>query len=281
MKLKNEKIEYDEKSKSYIFDFSNAKRKKITSRMTPILLNKNNFNGVGYGVLDRMGMLEKEEIDPFFTVRGAVGENLIEKYLKQEYKKYGVEIETVTFNAKDVNYDNFKSNEIYGGLIDIGIKSPDEFRATVEVKSKNEKSYDHIVGKGEMPEEEVIQGEHLAYLSHTDKLIMAYIFFTDKQESLIKSYMGTKDFDLESYNLEEMVSGLNFKPEQFKIHLKRFEIDRNIVEGKLEQAYKTLTHLVKQGKMNEVNFRDSELAYLNSLLPKKQQEQIAIDDLPF
>jgi len=280
VKLKSEKISYDELSQSYIFDFENVRIGKVTSRMYPILLGKNNWNGIGYAVLDRCKLLAKEEIDPFYMVRGALAEILVDEYIQHNYKRLGIEVVTKRFTPESVNYDMFPKDAKFGGVVDIGISKPEDKRAVVEVKSKNVKDLYRISKQGDLAIEEVMQGKFLATMSNVKKLIMAYVFFSDKQESDIKNMMNT------TQNVDEIYKALNINFQDYEYFLKSFEIDRDEILESMELAYDNLHRIVEQKMIHKSFFNDNEQKYLDELLPKKEETyetnvEITEEDLPF
>jgi len=283
VKLKKDVLfTYDEDSKSYVFHISSGvKVKKVTSRMFPILIGKNTFNGVGYGVLDRVGLLDFEPIDPFYAVRGAIAEYFVYHYLKNTYKKHGIDLIMKAFNTKASGYDVFKSNERFSGVPDIGISKPDKYRAVVEVKSKNIKSYEYIIDKKEVPEEEVLQGKMLSHLSKVDKLLIAYVFFTDEQEEAIKRAMHTikdvNDFDVPEF-CARIILGLNQVILNDKTIIK-YDINHEEVLDDMNVAYENLHRIAKDGVIHASHFTVQEQEYLDNLL--LERSGVKEEELPF
>jgi len=283
VKLKNNiEVSYNRLIESYEFDFSKAKKiGKVMSRMFPILLGKNIFNGIGYGVLDRVGFLEKEDIPPYYTVRGAVGEYLVNLFIIETYKKKSVDIVTKCFTPAMVNYDMFPKNDKFGGIVDIGISSPTDYRAVVEVKSKSLKDYDKIAVKKEPNEEEVLQGKQLAFLSSVPKLLMAFIFFNENQESNLKALVPTIK-DVYNFDVKTLVEGLRWSAKDFQIAILPYKIDREQIANEMEKSYETLHRIVKLGSISKMHFNADERQYLNDLANYEERKPIATsDDLPF
>ena len=289
MKLKEHiEVSYDKDSRAYVFDFSQAKKVgKVTSRMFPILIGKNGFNGIGYGVLDRCGFLDSEPFDTYYTVRGAIGEYFVHEYVKEMYGKRGVEIETKTFESM-ISYDGgktfygndlFKKNERFGGVVDIAIAKPVEARAVIEVKSKSAKDIEKIVTNGNYPDEEVLQGMQLACLSKVDKLLMAYIFFSEIQEKNLKALMPTIE-NVNNFDIEELVKGLRWTAKDFDIHIKKFTVNLDEVQNDMDKAYENLHRNIKLGSIHELHFTNNEIAYLDNLIRQKTGQPIE-EDTPF
>lgn len=291
MKLKDESRlkGFDELSSNYLFDFENVSVGKVTSRMFPILLGKSFWNGLGYAVLDRCKLLEREEIDSYYLVRGEIAEIMINDYLKAVYKDFGVEIVTKRFTPQSTNYDMFAKNEKFGGVVDIGISAPSDKRAVVEVKSKDlEKSYERIVKNNELDESEVLQGKFLARMSNVNKLLMGYVFFNNQHEIAIKKVMES----LGTTSAEVVIKELDLKFPQFTYHIVNFSIDNNELDELMEKAYVNLHNKVKQSEIHKSFFSKTEQEYLDSLFEKDNEDEIDDyesvktikvdeDDLPF
>lgn len=147
-------LQIQELENDFKFEFKSLK--KITSTKLPELLGLNQWNTIGQAILERARMLEYEGIDPFYTVRGSIAESLAYDYLVHYYKsKHQVDIDLRTFNQKDFRgYDFYNeidnpkiANDKFGGVPDIVLSKPAEFRSTIEVKSKNIKAYEYIVNQ--------------------------------------------------------------------------------------------------------------------------------------
>jgi hypothetical protein len=269
------KVEYDDILSSYAFDFKTAKVKKVTSRAFPQLLDKNKWQSIGWAVLDRCGFLAKEEIDPFYLVRGNVAELIVDKYLNTVYKEKGIDIQTKRFTVQEVDYDMFPKNKRFGRVVDIGIAKPLDKRAVVEVKSKNMKNYNMIAVDKNVPEEEVLQGKFLARLSQTEKLLMAYVFFTDSQEAVIKKRMAVADDGYEQALAVQLYGDV-------KIKMIPCEINNEEMDGLMEDAWEKLDRLVDLGAIPAEYFNSDEIRYLNTFLPEKPKSPlVSEDDLPF
>jgi hypothetical protein len=201
-------------------------------------------------------------------------------------EKLGVEIQTVAFTPESVGYDNFKKNDKFGGVIDIAIKSPQEYRAVIEVKSKSLKDHEKIVVNKEVPEEEKYQGLMLAHLSQVDKLLMVYVFFDENQEKNLRSYVYATMNDNTKPTPEEIIEGLNFNIDNVMIRPIKFDVNHEQVERDMETAYENLHRIAKQhGVISKIHFKDEEINYLYSVVPlddlKSELKSVMESDLPF
>jgi hypothetical protein len=270
MKLKNGIKVSKNVQGDYIFEqLINANNKKITSRAFACLLGKNTFESAGKTILERCNMVEKETIDPYYTVRGAIGEHLIEDYFIDVYKKYKkMEIKVLSWDAKSVNFDNFAKNPMFGGLLDRAISEPKEERAVIEVKSKSLKDYAFIDGKKGV-EEEVLQGKFLSALSKTETCHMAYIFFDEQQETLLKNYV--KDLinlgdNVNNINAKDVIKALNWRYELFKIKVYKHVVDFKEIDELMQESNRVLRESIQSGVITSEMFTVSEINYLDDLV---------------
>ena len=159
-------------------DYKNNKLtffKKITGTTFPDLAGLNKFKPKGDAVLAMLGYV-KEEFDPFYTKRGALAEKLAFMSLTKRNHK------CVTYDPKQIFYDNFPNNPFFGGMIDIEIPSE---KTLYEIKSRNIKDYDKISKYGDIVQEN--QALHYGYLRGYNEVHIMWIFFDDVTEELIRN----------------------------------------------------------------------------------------------
>lgn len=291
--IKGTKANYNAISKTYTFEFSkDVQPKKVSSRMFPCLIGKNNFNSIGYAILERNRLIEFEEIDKYYTVRGAIAEHMVNNELRKQFKEtQGVNLITKSFTPKQFKmYDQFDmsykwGNDKFGGVCDIAVTSPEKFRCTVEVKSKSQSAYDYIVTKGKLPEEEVLQGMQLAVLSKVNFLIMAYVFFPPNIEKNLKIVV-TPMLDVDKINVEEIMTNIGLKPQYVDFHFKRFVINTYEVQKQMDIAYDNLMRHTTSGSIPVIMFNDEERSYLDEFIgidSRSSNGKIVVteNDLPF
>ena len=177
-------VGYNDTTNEYTFNLSGVKRKKIASRRLPVLLNMNKFSSVGKGLLEINGLIKPDPFDSWYTIRGAIAEHFAQHELRRYIRDTkGVEItKLLAFNPREANYDQFKYNEFFGGVIDIAIQEPQSLRAVAEVKSKSLEKMSYIT-EDNIPQEELYQGFLLAYLSKSPTLYM-FTFSSMKNKKL-------------------------------------------------------------------------------------------------
>lgn len=247
---------------------------KITGSAFPSLIGKNNFNSVGSTILTRLGCVEFEDIDPFYTLRGAIAEELAYDYLNNMYKNYGIDIKMKTFpdrykGSNGVWYGNdlFKNSTKFGGVIDIGISAPESQRAVVEIKSKslyNEKGKNNhlkmfppamqIDGKLVKQESveydnETYQGYHYASLMGLEKLLMVYVFFKPEQEQLMKDYVKAPNFDINGENIKTLTKVFNIDYKKVNIEVSRHNVDLENIKRLQNEAFELLRNTFNTKKI--------------------------------
>lgn len=267
---KGTRVKYNDQTGLYEFPTAKGgKFKKLASRTFPCLMGVNPYESIGKTILERFKLTEKEEIDEYWGIRGDIAELLVLDFLRESYKKQGIEVELKTWDKKEVSYDNFSRNEKFGGLLDIAIASPKEHRAVVEVKSKSMKDYDKIkANKGN--KEEVLQGIFLTKLSNVSKCLMVYVFFTPDQEQTIKNYIIEKNENNQSYttrNFAEMLimkMGLEYTSVKIQVFKHMIEAP-NKLKKDMETVYKYLVDFKTTGTLPKSYFSTNEQYYLNDL----------------
>ena len=285
----NIKVEYDREN--YIFRFMGINpsgMKKVTSRAYACLLGQNRWESIGKSILERFSGIEKEQIDPYYMVRGDMAELLVMDYLEKKYKEKKVNIKLETWDKEKVHYDNFQSNPKFGGLIDIAISKPDKYRAVIEVKSKSLKDLDKIMStKGNI--DEVMQGQFLAKLSNVSKCLMFYVFFAPNQEQHIKEYMQTQRDVGQPYDsrqlAKEIIDSLKWSYNTCEIKAFKYDIGdektNKEIETFMNTAHKNLIHFKETKTISESYFSIKEKAYLKDLAGYKPTIEDIEDDLPF
>ncbi len=263
-------VTYNANYKSYTFTGVDAsKMNKLTSRAFACMLGHNVYESAGKSILERFKLIETEDIDEYWGIRGDMAELLVLDFLKDAYNQQGIELDLKTWDKEQVSYDNFRKNEKFGGLLDIAIAHPEEYRAVVEVKSKSLKDLDKITATRGRPEE-VQQGLFLTKLSNVTKCLMAYVFFTPDQEATIKDYITEKNVNKQHYpsrNFAEMlIAKMGLTPKSCKISIFKHTIDAPTkFENDMETAYQKLIDFGNTCSINASEFRVSETDYLDDL----------------
>ena len=260
-------VKYDATVDNYVFShFDETKMKKVTSRAFSCLLGKNFFTSIGQTILERFKLIESEDIDEYWGVRGDIAELLVAEFLEETYKKIGVELDLRTWSKEEVSYDNFRKSKKFGGLLDIAIANPEEHRAVVEVKSKSMKDVAKITkSRGNI--EEVMQGIFLTRMSNVDKCLMVYVFFTPEQETEIKNYVNDNDQVYPGMNFARMlISKMDLDYTSVKIlPFKHMITDKEKLDSDMIKAYNILVDFKTTKSISSKLFSSAEIDYLKDL----------------
>lgn len=193
--------------------------KKISGHSFVALAGLDPFKKPGDALLE-MHRFIKPEIDPKWQKRGAFAEDIVRKV----YKRDGYDI--VTYDAKEIKYDNFPNEHLFGGIIDIEV--PD-IKTLIEVKSKSLDKKEFIVNNP--PLNEVYQAMLYAYLRGYTYFIMEWIFFDELTEQQV--FNGEKPTTLKNlqryskvYDVDE--EDLKQKMLTAEKYVKAFRLHRRI-----------------------------------------------------
>lgn len=294
--IKDVKFRYDEDEQAYIFEFPKGKKpKKVSSRFLSILLGKNSFNSIGYGILERNRMLEAEgDIDTWYKIRGAIAEYFAEKELhKQMGSIPGFQTKhfaTNQFKWFDQFHEDYKwGNDKWGGTVDIAIPQPEKVRAVVEVKGKSLKNKEYIdklylaIKKDPTyiyQDDEILQGLQLGELSKVDNLFMSYVLFPEPIETKIQT-IASEFLHVENYTdveVEKAIKMIKLEQDHLTYIFKHIKIDHDKVQDLMQTAYDNLQRHSKSGVLPKFLFKEEERTLLNDLLGRETPED---DGLPF
>jgi hypothetical protein len=293
---KDTKFRYDEDEQAYIFEFDKGKKpKKVASRFLSILLGKNSFNTIGYGILERNRVLEPEgDIDTWYKIRGAIAEYFAEKELHKQFKTIPnfttKRFATNQFKWYDQFHEDYKwGNDKWGGTVDIAIPQPDTVRAVVEVKGKTLEKRDFLdktwKGVEKQPsymyqDDEILQGLQLGHLSKVDNLFMCYVLFPKAIEERLKT-IATEFTHVENYTDEDVLRALEMTKitqDDLTYVFKHVKIDHDKVQELMQTAYDNLQRHSKSGAIPKLFFSEEERNDLNMILGRETNLE---DNLPF
>lgn len=245
-KSKIRRIEIDNENGTVNFILMRElKPKKVTSTWIPKLLGLNTFATKGEELLNFWGLLEKKEFDNYYSLRGAIAEELLQKIL--ESKGYTVS----RYEAKENDYDYFKydnKNPLYkyfGGLPDIVAKKEDEV-LLCEVKSK-ELQYKKYVDENP-PQTEIMQGKILGLLYGLDKTSLVWFLFDDD----IARKMKNVSEEVQPFDTQKAVK-LYIEKHGYP----RFKIDYDIIRKDYDINKKELLEEMKKAYKYADTFRQT------------------------
>lgn len=237
-KSKIRKIDIDANSGEIKFTLMNElKPKKVSSTWIPKLLGLNDFAPKGEELLNFWGLLEKKPFNDYYSLRGAVAEELLQKIL--ESKGYMVN----RHGSKENDYDFFKydgKNPLYkyfGGLPDIVGINADEI-LLCEVKSKDLERKKYV--DENPPITEIMQGKILGLLYGVDKVAMVWFLFGD---SITRKMMNVAE-EVQPYDNNKAVAlyferyGYPKFKVDYEIIRKNYAIDKKKLLEEMKEAYK-------------------------------------------
>jgi hypothetical protein len=268
MKLKSGvSYEYLEHERIIKFDLKTLQRnKKIFSRNIPIILGLNQYNSIGYGLLNVFGAIEKEPIDPFYTIRGALIEYLAFSKATEIYEAKGIKLPVFKVYDDQTVFDVFndpnnKTHAFFGGKPDFIMKKP--YVVVHEVKSKD---IDKLDSYKEDPCE-TMQLETYCYLLDTEYGVMMYGFPKKRVVDALHKWLDDnkndpskfipRDFAIKNEILKEEVVW-KFIPKKF---------NKEETYKKLIDVYKTVNEFGKTGIIHEKDFFNNELVVFDNWRP--------------
>lgn len=253
LKIEPEKIE----DGKVFFDFSKGYRTKIFARTLPCLLGENQYQSRGWGILKTMCLLEKEEIDPYYTIRGSISEYFAYLYMSRIYDSYNLKDYKWSF-YDNIKFDAYEKNRFFAGKPDFKL-STENMSIIHEVKSKGYDKFDNFTEDLS----EVRQGQLYCVLEETKKLVMVYVFPNSKVEKKLRQWLNNSINKVEEFNPRN-VNDISI--DDFKFIIKNHTVNIDEVKQQLNQAYKTVNECVKQGYIPTNWFNEKDVNELG-LLP--------------
>jgi len=215
--------------------FEPLKKKKLTSTWFPTLYGASTFNKKGDEALRFYGLLEGDEFDNYYSLRGAIAERIVVKALQSK----GYHVQTFKDNFDAFLYTKEGDNVLYkyfGGLPDIVYETQDGKRFLIEVKSKDLEKKQYV--EKNPPETEIMQGKMLAFLYGLDSVRMTYVLFSD--DAIRKMYLSLPS----PFNLENALKDFDSKMptltlnKDYEIIVKDYHISKPELLEQMKTAYK-------------------------------------------
>lgn len=232
--------------------FEPLKTKKVTSTWFPNLYGASTFNKKGDEALKFYNLLEGDEFNNFYTLRGAIAETIIQENLKKKGYPFKIFKDTFDIFLYTKDGDN-KLYKYFGGLPDI-IYEKDNQEELTEIKSK-ELSKKQFV-ENNPPQTEIMQGKMLALLRGLNKVKMTYVLFGEKAERNMYLSM-TSPFNLQESikKFFEIMPTLKYK-EDYEVIIKDYTINKNELLEQMKEAYKFADGFRQTLTLNVADFSD-------------------------
>lgn len=174
-----------------VIECTNIKKKKITGTRLASVLGLNKFNSP-FSVWAEMTGLYKPRFDDKYLKVGNALEKPIIKSIEDMY-----DFDIKTFDKNEIGFDNFKSNPIFGGMVD-GI---DEKKKTlVEIKTTNVKNKRYW--NRQVPIEYWYQAQLYCDLSKLNEILFG-VCFVEEQDYIDPDNIPIDDRDIIIYPIEK------------------------------------------------------------------------------
>lgn len=236
----------------------------ISSHALVDLCGLNPWSSPGKALLSSFGFLEKEDIDPYQTLKGGLVEHFADEYLKS---LYGDRLDLESFTLSQfANFNQFPDQPPFSGALDKLLKAP--VKLPIEIKSKEMKAWEDIVTFQEWPKDHLVQGMNQAYFVGASRFMMLYGFLTDEASLLLRKLVDeglTRELfgsDTYSINYKEMAETFGFTYDMFKFAHKIFEVNVEEIEGYRRKALDLYNNFFETRQISKSLFKPAELAEL-------------------
>lgn len=216
------------------------KQKKITGTRLATILGLNKFSSPFSAWTEMVGLYKPKYDDKYLRV-GNVLEKPIIRAIEDMY-----DFNIRTFDKYEIKFDNFKSNPIFGGLVD-GIDY--ERKTLIEIKTTQEKNMRYW--KKEVPIEYWYQAQLYAYLANMNEILFGVCFVKEEDyinpEKINIDEREIRIYPVEKANIKvEMQEAINW----YKNHILTYSSPEFNAESEKDM------HIVEEIKKN---FRGSVL----------------------
>lgn len=214
--------------------FEPLRYKKVTSTWFPNLYGASTFNKKGDEVLKFYNLLEGEEFNDFYSVRGFIAERLVQNSIKAKNYPYQIFKDTFDIFLYTKDGDN-KLYKYFGGLPDL-IYTKDDKEELLEIKSKEMAKRKFV--EENPPQTEIMQGKMLALLRGLKKVRMTYVLFGERAERMMYLSMPSP-FTVEKAveEFDKKMPSLKYK-EDYDIIVKDYTINNNELLEQMIKAFK-------------------------------------------
>lgn len=193
------KIDINEK----IIEFDPKKHGKITGSRFLSVLGKNKYMSE-FKAACLIARLFWDDTTTKYTEAGNIIEPIIRSYIRENWssiftdKMFMPSYDKVTveepINKKDCYYDHFKSNNIFGGMVDGYIRINGSRDSVLEIKTSSDRAqwYDED-GNKRIPEDYYLQASLYAELAGLKRIVFAVGFLQEKDYDSPKMFVPTPD----------------------------------------------------------------------------------------
>jgi hypothetical protein len=271
----NSNVNYESKNNEIHVKTKALKTPNISSHTLVDLVGLNKYASVGKTLLTMFGLVEKNPIPLYQTIKGQIVEEFATQYLNELYGgRYNIE----SFVLEQFkNFNQFQDQLPFSGALDKLIHG--DFKLPVEIKSKEIREYENIAVKKNYPKDQIIQGANQAYMYGAEKFMMLYGFLkpeiSDLLKSLTESYTVKKkvvdalgneqEIEVEETlwswgkDYSQAIKDLGLRYEDIIFHHEVMDYDPRIIKAYREKAQKIYDNFYMERKIDRFLFKKEEL----------------------
>lgn len=271
----NSNVDYESKNNQIHIKTKALKTPNISSHTLVDLVGLNKYSSVGKTLLTMFGLVEKNTIPLYQTIKGQIVEEFATQYLNELYGgRYNIE----SFVLEQFkNFNQFQDQLPFSGALDKLIHG--DTKLPVEIKSKEMREYENIALKKNYPKDQIVQGANQAYMYGAEKFMMLYGFLkpeiSDLLKSLTESYTvkkktidalgNEKEIEVEETlwswgkDYSQAIKDLELRYEDIVFHHEVMDYDSRIIKAYREKAQKIYDNFYMERKIDRSLFNKEEL----------------------
>jgi hypothetical protein len=271
----NSNVNYESKNNEIHVKTKALKTPNISSHTLVDLVGLNKYASVGKTLLTMFGLIEKNPIPLYQTIKGQIVEEFATQYLNELYGgRYNIE----SFVLEQFkNFNQFQDQLPFSGALDKLIHG--DVKLPVEIKSKEIREYENIAVKKNYPKDQIIQGANQAYMYGAKKFMMLYGFLKPEISDLLKSLTETytikkkvvdalgneQEIEVEETlwswgkDYSQAIKDLGLRYEDIIFHHEVMDYDPRIIKAYREKAQKIYDNFYMERKIDRFLFKKEEL----------------------
>jgi hypothetical protein len=271
----NSNVNYESKNNEIHIKTKALKTPNISSHTLVDLVGLNKYASVGKTLLTMFGLVEKNPIPLYQTIKGQIVEEFATQYLNELYGgRYNIE----SFVLEQFkNFNQFQDQLPFSGALDKLIHG--DVKLPVEIKSKEIREYENIAVKKNYPKDQIIQGANQAYMYGAEKFMMLYGFLKPEISDLLKSLTETytvkkkvvdalgneQEIEVEETlwswgkDYSQAIKDLGLRYEDIIFHHEVMDYDPRIIKAYREKAQKIYDNFYMERKIDRFLFKKEEL----------------------
>ena len=271
----NSNVNYESKNNEIHIKTKALKTPNISSHTLVDLVGLNKYASVGKTLLTMFGLVEKNPIPLYQTIKGQIVEEFATQYLNELYGgRYNIE----SFVLEQFkNFNQFQDQLPFSGALDKLIHG--DVKLPVEIKSKEIREYENIAVKKNYPKDQIIQGANQAYMYGAEKFMMLYGFLKPEISDILKSLTETytikkkvvdalgneQEIEVEETlwswgkDYSQAIKDLGLRYEDIIFHHEVMDYDPRIIKAYREKAQKIYDNFYMERKIDRFLFKKEEL----------------------